>query len=106
MKIVFVDPSHSFCPSAILDDFELDNDVPSNYSLKIFGKSMIMRNIDILSSLYNIDKIVFPKKLGFLKTIINDNYPFDVVLEEFDHRNYNKIMNTIPVNKTNNNSYL
>ena len=67
MKIVFVDSNASFCPSAILDDFELDNDVPSNYSLKLFGKSLIMRNIDILSSIYNIDKIVLPKKLNFLK---------------------------------------
>ena len=106
MKIVVVDSSISFCPSAILDDFELDNDVPSNYSLKIFGKSLIMRNINILNSLYNIDKIIIPKKLGFLKTIINDNYPFNVVLEEFEHRNYNKILNAAMINKTNNNSYL
>ena len=84
MKIVVVDTNNSFCPSAILDDFELDNDIPSNYSLKIFGKSLIMRNINILNSLYNIDKIILPKKLGFLKTIINDDYPFNVVLEEFE----------------------
>ena len=106
MKIVFVDPSKHFYPSAILDDFELDNDVPSNYSLKLFGKSLIMRNIEILNSLYNIDKIVLPKKLGFLKTIINDSYPFNVVIEEIEYRNYTKLINTVMVNKLNRNSYL
>ena len=106
MKIVFVDPSKHFYPSAILDDFELDNDVPSNYSLKLFGKSLIMRNIEILNSLYNIDKIVLPKKLGFLKTIINDSYPFNVVIEEIEYRNYTKLINTVMVNKLNNSAYV
>src|SRR5918911_3313085 len=106
MKIVFVDPSKHFYPSAILHDFELDNDVPSNYSLKLFGKSLIMRNIEILNSLYNIDKIVLPKKLGFLKTIINDSYPFNVVIEEIEYRNYTKLINTVMVNKLNNSAYM
>ena len=105
MEIVLVD-SCNYQPSSMLDDFELDNDVPSNYSLNIFGKSMIMRNIDILSSLYNIDKIILPKRLGFLKSIINDFYSSNIVIEEIEHQSYNKLVNTIIVNKIDNNAYL
>jgi len=71
MIIVFINSSS--CSYSLLDydSSELDNSIPSNCSLNIFGKSIITRNMDILNSLYDIEKIVIPKKLNFLTSIIN-----------------------------------
>jgi acetyltransferase-like isoleucine patch superfamily enzyme len=86
MKIVFVVYScKSYKPYTINNNFELDSDFPSNYSLKIFGKSIITRNLDILNSLFDIEKIILSKDLDFLGSIIDKTYSFDIEVEEIEN---------------------
>ncbi len=46
------------------------------------------RNIEILDSLYEVEKIVIPKKLRFLTSIMNSSY--DGEIEEIDNNEYEK----------------
>jgi UDP-N-acetylglucosamine diphosphorylase / glucose-1-phosphate thymidylyltransferase / UDP-N-acetylgalactosamine diphosphorylase / glucosamine-1-phosphate N-acetyltransferase / galactosamine-1-phosphate N-acetyltransferase len=80
VKIVFVDGCASYYSFLDHDDSDLANTFPSNCSLNIFGKSIITNNIDTLNSLYNIEKIVIPKTLSFLTSLIDSS--FDIVIEE------------------------
>ena len=43
------------------------NKMPSNRSLHLFGKSIILRNMSIINSLYGIDSVVIPKENEFSK---------------------------------------
>ena len=93
MKIVFVDSCASYYSFLDHDDSELANTFPSNCSLNIFGKSIITNNIDTLNSLYNIEKIVIPKTLSFLTSLIDSS--FDIVIEEnIDNQSYKNFANT------------
>ena len=85
MKIVFVDINPFYNQYSDHKDFELDNEFPSNYSLSIFGKSLISRNLYVLNSLYNIEKIIIPKKSGFLMSVINENNSFDIEIEDIEY---------------------
>jgi hypothetical protein len=91
MIIEFINSS---CSYSLLDydGSEIDNSVPSNCSLNIFGNSIITRNMDILKSLYDIEKIVIPKKLNFLTSIINSSFKGNIV--EVDKKNYDKLVKT------------
>jgi hypothetical protein len=71
MKVVLVSYFNSSNSFLDYDDSEVESScISSTYSLQIFGKSIIARNIEILDSLYDIEKIVLPKKLKFLTSII------------------------------------
>ena len=87
MKVVFVDSfnlDNQGNPYTIYKNFEL-NENSSNYSLRIFGKSLISRNLDILNSLFDIKEIVVPKQLDSLMPILNENNGYDVVVKEIEN---------------------
>src|SRR5919107_4869067 len=91
MKVMFVYSFNSSNSFLDYDDSEAESSsVSSNYSLQIFGKPIIARNIEILDSLYDIEKIVIPKKLKFLTSIINSSYGGEI--EEIDNKEYGKLM--------------
>ncbi len=46
--------------------------------------------MDILNSLFDIEKIVIPKKLNFLTAIINSSFKGSI--EEIDEKNYDKLV--------------
>ncbi len=93
MKIVFVDSCALYYSFLDHDDSELANTFPSNCSLNMFGKSIITNNIDTLNSLYDIEKIVIPKTLSFLTSLIDSS--FDIVIEEnIDNQSYKNFANT------------
>jgi hypothetical protein len=48
--------------------------MPSNCSLNLFEISIILRNVAILKSLCDIDSVVIPKKMSFLKSIIQSEF--------------------------------
>jgi acetyltransferase-like isoleucine patch superfamily enzyme len=92
MKVVYLNPC-SPCESFLdYDDSEIDRggSIYSNYSLSIFGKSIITRNMDILDSLYNVEKIVIPKKIGFVTQLINTSY--SGLVEVIDDKSYEKLI--------------
>ncbi len=64
----------------------------SNCLLNLFGKPIITRNLSILCSLYEIEKILIPKELKFLAPIISSSFKF--VIEEVDKRIYKKLVST------------
>ncbi len=91
MKVMFVCSFNSSNSFLDYDDSEVESSsVPTNYSLQIFGKPLIARNIEILDSLYHIEKIVIPKKLRFLISIIKSSFGGEV--EEIDNKEYGKLM--------------
>ena len=91
MKVVFASSFNSSNSFLDYDDSEIENsDISSNYSLQIFGKPIVTRNIEILDSLYDIEKIVIPKKLGFLTSMMSSS--FDGEVEEIDNNEYEKLM--------------
>jgi UDP-N-acetylglucosamine diphosphorylase / glucose-1-phosphate thymidylyltransferase / UDP-N-acetylgalactosamine diphosphorylase / glucosamine-1-phosphate N-acetyltransferase / galactosamine-1-phosphate N-acetyltransferase len=96
MKIVFVDINPFYNQYSDHKDFELDNEFPSNYSLSIFGKALISRNLHILNSLYNIEKIVIPKKSDFLMSVINENNSFDIEIEDINSEEILEVENFRP----------
>jgi UDP-N-acetylglucosamine diphosphorylase / glucose-1-phosphate thymidylyltransferase / UDP-N-acetylgalactosamine diphosphorylase / glucosamine-1-phosphate N-acetyltransferase / galactosamine-1-phosphate N-acetyltransferase len=93
MNVVYINPL-STCESFLdYDDSEIDKgSICSNNSLSIFGKPIISRNMDILDSLYNVDKIVIPKKMGFLTQMINTSHPG--FTEVIDDKDYEKLIDT------------
>jgi NDP-sugar pyrophosphorylase family protein len=91
MKVILVCSFSSSNSFLDYDDSEVESSsISLNYSLQIFGKPIIARNIEILDSLYDIEKIVIPKKLRFLTSIINSSYGGEV--EEIDNKEYGKLM--------------
>src|SRR5215212_8267685 len=89
MKTVYINPCSPCESFSDYDDSEIDKgSIYSNYSLSIFGKPIISRNMDILDSLYNVEKIVIPKKIGFLTQMINTSHPgFTEVIDDIDYEN-------------------
>jgi UDP-3-O-[3-hydroxymyristoyl] glucosamine N-acyltransferase len=88
MKIVLVNSSAR--PSSFLDynDSKVEDNITSNCLLSIFGESIVIRNLSILNSLYDIEKILVPKELKVLIPIIRCSFKF--VIEEVDRVNYSK----------------
>src|SRR5215216_5587058 len=93
MNVVYINPL-STCESFLdYEDSEIDKgSICSNNSLSIFGKPIISRNMDILDSLYNVDKIVIPKKMGFLRQMINTSHLG--LTEVIDDKDYEKMIDT------------
>ena len=91
MKIVLVRSSAT--PSSFLDynESKLEDNISSNCLLSVFGESIIIRNLNLLNSLYDIEKIVVPKELKVLIPIIRHSFKF--VIEEVDWVNCNKSIN-------------
>ncbi|MBA3284320.1 MAG: hypothetical protein H0U27_04585, partial [Nitrosopumilus sp.] len=92
MKVVLVNSvpiSRSFLD---YHESEIEGGDTSNCLLNLFGKPIITRNLGILGSLYEIDKILIPKELKFLAPIISSSFKF--VVEEVDKRVYKKLAST------------
>ncbi|MDF0682679.1 MAG: hypothetical protein P0116_17100 [Candidatus Nitrosocosmicus sp.] len=81
MKIIFTDAPSNNYSFIDHDDDEIMNKMPSNGSLNLFGKSIIVRNMSIINSLYGIDSVVIPKKMSFLKSIIQTEFKSMPIIE-------------------------
>jgi hypothetical protein len=81
MKIVFTNAPSNIYSFIDHNDGEIVNKIPSNTSLYLFGKSIILRNVSILNSLYGIDSIVIPKKTSFLKSVIHAEFKNIPIIE-------------------------
>ena len=92
MKVVLVNSTPTSC--SFLDFNESENEVGDtpNCMLNLFGKPIITRNLSILGSLCEIEKILIPKELRFLAPIIRSS--FKIVIEEIDKRIYKKLVRT------------
>lgn len=56
--------------------------------LKLAGKTLALRNIDILNTLYNVESIRIPDKFSKLASLIEDNFP-SISIEVFNDEKYN-----------------
>ena len=81
MKIIFTNTQSNNYSSIDHEDDEIMNKMPSNRSLHLFGKSIILRNMPIINSLYGIDSVVIPKNMSFLKSIIQTEFKNLPVIE-------------------------
>lgn len=81
MKIIFTNAPSNNYSFIDHDENEITNKMPSNSSLHLFGKSIILRNMSIINSLYGIDSIVIPKKMSLLKSIIQAEFKIMPIIE-------------------------
>ena len=91
MKVVLVNSAPTSCSFLDYNKSEIEDGDTSNCLLNLFGKPIITRNLGILGSLCEIDKILVPKELRFLAPIISSSFKF--VIEEVDKRIYKKLVN-------------
>jgi carbonic anhydrase/acetyltransferase-like protein (isoleucine patch superfamily) len=61
--------------------------------LKLAGKTLALRNIDILNTLYNIESIRIPDKFSKLASLIENNFP-SISIEVFNDEKYNFALDT------------
>ena len=61
--------------------------------LKLAGKTLALRNIDILNTLYNIESIRIPDKFSKLASIIENNFP-SISIELFNDKTYDFALRT------------
>jgi hypothetical protein len=61
--------------------------------LKLAGKTLALRNIDILNTLYNVESIRIPDKYSKLASLIEDNFP-SISIEVFNDEKYNFALRT------------
>jgi hypothetical protein len=61
--------------------------------LKLAGKTLALRNIDILNTLYNVESIRIPDKFSKLASLIEDNFP-SISIEVFNDEKYNFALRT------------
>ena len=92
MKVVLESSSANSCSFLDYDASEIEDGVTSKCLLGLFGVPIITRNLNILNSLYEIEKILIPKELKFLAPIISSSFKF--VIEEVDKRIYKKMVST------------
>ena len=84
MKIIFTNAQSNNYSFIDHDDDEIMNKMPFNRSLHLFGKSIILRNMSIINSLYCIDSVAIPKKMSFLKSIIQTEFKNMPIIEVDD----------------------
>jgi hypothetical protein len=58
----------------LVDDDD-NHECPAS-SLKVFGQSLIIRNIQTLSTIFHIDKVMIPEGLSNAAKLVQDNFPF------------------------------
>ncbi len=92
MKIVLERSSATSCSFLDYDASEIEDGVTSNCLLGLFGTPIITRNLNILNSLYEIEKILIPAELKFLAPIISSSFKF--ATEEIDRLIHKKLVNT------------
>lgn len=90
MKVVLVNSAPTSCSFLDYNKSEFEDGDTSNCLLNLFGKPIITRNLSILGSLCEIEKILIPKELKFLAPIISSSFKF--VIEEVDKRIYKKLV--------------
>ncbi len=91
MKIVLECSFPTSCSFLDYDSTEIEDSISSNCLLGIFGTPIIARNLNILNSLYEIEKILIPKELKLLTPIIRSSFEF--AIEEFDRLFHKKLVN-------------
>ena len=92
MKVVLVNSTPTSGSFLDYNESEIEVGDTSNCLLNLFGKPIITRNLSILGSLCEIEKILIPKELKFLAPIISSSFKF--VIEEVDKRIYKKLVST------------
>jgi len=84
MKIIFTNAQSNNYSFIDHDDDEIMNKMPFNRSLHLLGKPIIIRNMSIINSLYGIDSVAIPKKMSFLKSIIQTEFKNMPIIEVDD----------------------
>jgi UDP-N-acetylglucosamine diphosphorylase / glucose-1-phosphate thymidylyltransferase / UDP-N-acetylgalactosamine diphosphorylase / glucosamine-1-phosphate N-acetyltransferase / galactosamine-1-phosphate N-acetyltransferase len=92
MKVVLVNTTPTSCSFLDYNESEIEGCDTTNCLLNLFGKPIITRNLNILGSLGEIEKILIPRELKFLAPIISSS--FKSVIEEVDKRIYKKLVST------------
>jgi hypothetical protein len=69
----------------LADDYRHDISVSS---LKVFGQPLIIRNIQAVSTILHIDKIMIPEGFSDLAKLVQDNFPFITTEESSDNCHY------------------
>ncbi|HYO05446.1 MAG TPA: hypothetical protein VER14_00500, partial [Phototrophicaceae bacterium] len=90
MKVVLVNSAPTSCSFLDYNKSEFEDGDTSNCLLNLFGKPIITRNLSILGSLCEIEKILVPKELRFLAPILSSSFKF--VIEVVDKRIYKKLV--------------
>ena len=94
MKVVLVNNSPTSCSFLDYNDSKIEGGDTTNCLLNLFGKPIITRNLSIIGSLCEIEKILIPKELRYLTPIISSTFKF--VIEEVDKRIYKKLVSAGP----------
>jgi UDP-N-acetylglucosamine diphosphorylase / glucose-1-phosphate thymidylyltransferase / UDP-N-acetylgalactosamine diphosphorylase / glucosamine-1-phosphate N-acetyltransferase / galactosamine-1-phosphate N-acetyltransferase len=71
LHLTFVDTDH-YLQSILSDD---RNDCTTTALLKLAGQTLVLRNISILNTLYDIDTIRIPDKFPIVANLIESNFP-------------------------------
>jgi acetyltransferase-like isoleucine patch superfamily enzyme len=72
LQLFFRNSSHHL---HLLVDDDDSHECPAS-SLKVFGQSLIIRNIQTLSTILHIDKVMIPERLSNAAKLVQDNFPF------------------------------
>jgi carbonic anhydrase/acetyltransferase-like protein (isoleucine patch superfamily) len=72
LQLVFHNSVHHL---HLLVDDDDNHECPAS-SLKVFGQSLIIRNIQTLSTIFHIDKVIIPEGLSNAAKLVQDNFPF------------------------------
>jgi acetyltransferase-like isoleucine patch superfamily enzyme len=82
-----------------------ENEIPAT-SLKVLGKSLIIRNIDIATKVLDVDTIRIPDEYSDVSQLIHDNFPsinvkeFRGISKETNKENSNKDESTVTTTTT------
>jgi hypothetical protein len=60
----------------LVDDDD-NHECPAS-SLKVFGQSLIIRNIQTLSTIFHIDKVMIPEGLSNAAKLVQDIFPLSL----------------------------
>jgi acetyltransferase-like isoleucine patch superfamily enzyme len=89
LQLVFRNSVHHL---HLLVDDDDSHECPAS-SLKVFGQSLIIRNIQTLSTILHIDKVMIPERLSNAAKLVQDNFPFittEAFLDDCHHDDENK----------------
>src|SRR5919108_3624420 len=82
MELIFYNSTHHL--KSLLNENE--NEIPAS-SLKILGQPLIIRNINIVSKVVNIDVIKIPKELPNVLELVQNSFP-SICIQEYDNSQY------------------
>jgi acetyltransferase-like isoleucine patch superfamily enzyme len=78
LQLVFHNSAHHV---HLLVDDDDSHECPAS-SIKVFGQSLIIRNIQAVSTILHIDKVMIPEGLSNAAKLVRDNFPF-ITTESF-----------------------